>query len=326
METHQHSLPAFPSSWYAAAFSHDLKQGHLLTKVFCGTEVILFRTKAGNAVMMEAYCPHLGAHFAHGGYIENDTVVCPFHAFCFDSSGKCVKTGYGTKPPPKARVRVWNVQEQHGVIFAYHGENKSPNWKLPTTDDTQWSAFKLHEWRLKSHPQEIAENSVDIGHFTLVHGYSNVRIIKPLTTEGSLLKATYGMMRPAPFGNKMVEIEFSIQQWGLGYALVDVHTLNYDMHSRHLVLPSPIDGTDIYLRIGVSVRKDLQLSKIHPILGIMSRKLLFPLICSTYMKHFKHDVYDDFKIWQNKIHISLPRLAKGDGPIMQYRQWATQFY
>lgn len=324
--THINSLPPFPSSWYAVLFSKDLRAGKILTRYFCGNEVILFRTEVGEAVMMDAYCPHLGAHFAYGGLIREDTIVCPFHAFCFDKSGKCVATGYGTKPPPKAKVKVWKVQEQHGVIFAYHGTGISESWQIPMLKIENWSAFKLHEWRLKSNPQEIAENSVDIGHFSLVHGYSNVQVIEPLKTNGSLLTASYGISRPAPIGNKAVEVNFSIRQWGLGYALVDVHTLNYDMHSRHLVMPSPIDGTDICLRIGVSVRRDLKLSNIHPLLSLLPKKLLFPLICNTYLKHFKADVYDDFKVWQNKIYAHKPCLAKGDGPIMQYRKWATQFH
>jgi len=326
IETPYHELVPFPNSWYVVTVSEDLKQGKILSTQFCGSEVILFRTEAGEAVMMEAYCPHLGAHFGHGGTIVNDAIVCPFHAFHFDVNGKCVKTGYNTKPPPKARVKVWEVQEQHGVILAYHGNKRSPDWQIPTFNNKNWSAFKFHKWRLKSNPQEIVENSVDIGHFNLVHGYNKVRIIEPLKTNGQLLTASYGINRQAPtMGNQTVEVEFSIQQWGLGYALVNVHTLNYNMHSRHLVMPCPIDGTDIYLRIGVSVRKDLQLSNIHSLLGLLPQKLIFPLICSTYLKHFKKDVYDDFKVWQNKIYTSTPRLAKGDGPIMQYRKWTAQF-
>ncbi|MEZ5022899.1 MAG: hypothetical protein R2728_06485 [Chitinophagales bacterium] len=43
------------------------------------------------------------------------------------------------------------------------------------------------------------------------------------------------------------------------------------------------------------------------------------------MKHLKdiHDVYQDFKVWQNKIYLTPPALSKGDGPIMQYRAWAA---
>lgn len=56
---------------------------------------------------MDAYCPHLGAHLGIGGTVEGETLRCPFHAFRFDTGGVCVATGYGTKPPPTARARVW---------------------------------------------------------------------------------------------------------------------------------------------------------------------------------------------------------------------------
>ena len=34
----------------------------------------------------------------------------------------------------------------------------------------------------------------------------------------------------------------------------------------------------------------------------------------------------DVVIWENKAHIPVPALAEGDGPVMQFRRWAEQFY
>jgi hypothetical protein len=34
----------------------------------------------------------------------------------------------------------------------------------------------------------------------------------------------------------------------------------------------------------------------------------------------------DFPIWENKVYHDRPRLCDGDGPVGDYRRWASQFY
>jgi hypothetical protein len=41
---------------------------------------------------------------------------------------------------------------------------------------------------------------------------------------------------------------------------------------------------------------------------------------------YAHDVSQDVDVWENKIYVHPPALAKGDGPVGPYRAWATQFY
>jgi hypothetical protein len=37
-------------------------------------------------------------------------------------------------------------------------------------------------------------------------------------------------------------------------------------------------------------------------------------------------IEQDIPIWENKVYRHDPMLCDGDGPIMQYRRWARQFY
>lgn len=331
MSTTNTVLPPFPNGWFVIELSENLKKGQIISRKFSGEEVIIYRTDGGNAAVMSAYCPHMGANFAHGGKVVGEDVECPFHGFCFDTKGDCTKTGYGTPPPPKAKTRVWPVREQNGVILAFHHEDPSvvPDWHINPLSEEGWSEIMFHEWELNSNPQEITENSVDFGHFSLVHGYGDVKIINQLKIDGPILNAKYGMSRIASFigkGGKKVHVEFEIHQYGLGYAHVDAHVVEYGMRSRHFVMPTAIDGTNIFLRIGVSVNKDIQPKKISPLLGILPKSILFPLIKNGYFKGYKNDVHDDFKIWKNKIYIDPPMLAAGDGPVLVYRKWAAQFH
>jgi hypothetical protein len=35
---------------------------------------------------------------------------------------------------------------------------------------------------------------------------------------------------------------------------------------------------------------------------------------------------EDIPIWENKVYVEKPMLIKGDGPIIEFRHWAKQFY
>src|SRR5579872_3402044 len=56
-------LPGFPSGWFAVGFSRELARGKILSRQFMGHQLVLFRAQSGTACAVDAYCPHLGAHF-----------------------------------------------------------------------------------------------------------------------------------------------------------------------------------------------------------------------------------------------------------------------
>ena len=122
-------LPPFPKGWYALGLSGELRPGELRAAQWMGEETVLFRTERGEAALMGAYCPHLGAHMGYGGRVQGETVRCPFHGFCFDTRGECASIPYGTRIPPKARAEVWPCVERHGLILAYYDpEGCAPGW------------------------------------------------------------------------------------------------------------------------------------------------------------------------------------------------------
>lgn len=308
----------------------SLKKGQILSKKFMGEEIVLFRLQDGTACASSAFCPHLGAHLAYGGTIQDNCIRCPFHEFDFDANGTCVKTGYATKPPPKARLQMYKLREKNGMILLwYHAQHQKPDWEIPDVSFDGWTKTLTTDWKLRSHPQETTENSVDIGHFASVHGYKQVEIIKDAVIDGAYLNATYAMHRKAGFlgkKNELIRIEFEAHAHGLGYSFVEAYIPKYGIQTRHFVLPTPIEGNFINLKIGISLKKIDNPSKINPLLAIIPKSLLTNFILGAAFKGYKHDVSQDFKIWENKIYITPPALAKGDGPVWQYRDWAKQFY
>ena len=60
------------------------------------------------------------------------------------------------------------------------------------------------------------------------------------------------------------------------------------------------------------------------------RKLPVPFVTSLLLRkgilEGKRTIDQDVPIWENKRYRERPILCEGDGPIMQYRKWAAQFY
>lgn len=327
----QDSLYPYPEGWYVVSFSEELKVGEVKSLKFVGQELVLYRTQSGKAAVLDAYCPHMGAHFAHGGDVDGENIRCPFHSFKFDTGGTCVATGYNTKVPPKAKVKSWPVQEKNGQILVYHHPEKeeAPEWGVPDIDFEGWTPLQHIGWDLKSHPQETTENSVDIGHLSIVHGYDNVEERDVLHTEGPYLTVKYAMDRVADFvgmSKSKIRAQFVAKAFGLGYSFVEANIPSLGLTTRHFVFPTPIEGEMIKMRIAMSMKKLTSAREIHPALFFVPASLLNNIIPYFAFKAYINDVSQDFKIWENKVYVHPPALAKGDGPVGKYRQWTKQFY
>ena len=323
-------LPPFPNGWYAVAFSEELLPSAIINKQFMGREVVLFRTANGKAALIDAYCPHLGAHFGHGGKIVEETIECPFHAFRFNTEGKCVQTGYGTRPSPTCTVGSYPLREWHGTLMVwFDDQGRPPHWELPVLDTVGWTPMAWRKFELDCHPQETSENSVDLGHFSIVHKYQNVGVLEPMQTDGPRLWARYTFARKADFmfaTNKTVRTEFTGNVYGLGCSYVETEIVQFNLITRQWVFAMPTTAGKMEMRIGMSMKFLGPLAKVHPLLAILPRKFAIRLIASRAIVAYAHDVKQDFDVWNNKVYVHPPSLAQGDGPIVQYRKWCRQFY
>src|SRR3954453_6132726 len=166
-----------PNGWFIVAESADLGPGEVRALYYFGRDLVLYRTADGQARVMDAHCPHLGAHLAVGGRVENDCIRCPFHGWKFDGdSGQCVEIPYGgaERIPSKATARSYPTLERNHMIWAWHHlEGKPPFYDVPVVeefDHLDWLPIVVREYQVASCCQEMAENNVDYSHFKYVHG------------------------------------------------------------------------------------------------------------------------------------------------------------
>ena len=90
-------FPAYPNGWARVALGEDLPPGGVVPLRYFGRDLVLFRTDSGEARVLDAHCPHLGAHLGHGGRVEGEGIRCPFHAWWWDGDGRCLEIPYASR-------------------------------------------------------------------------------------------------------------------------------------------------------------------------------------------------------------------------------------
>ena len=315
-------FPSLPTGWFAIQLAHELRRGAVRRCRYFDRDLVLYRTSSGQARVVDAFCPHLGAHLGHGGRVDGEDLVCPFHGFRFAVDGACSGTPYGSKPAKRVRLGQLPCREQGGVLLVWFDSlGRPPQWNVPELDVDGWSRLVSHRYRVATHPQETTENSVDFGHFTELHSFSSASMSGPLETDGPLLRASYGVTKPLlPFarpGWAALEVDFDVHVWGLGYSLVEVSVPRFGIQLRELVLPTPVHGELLDLRVASMIRR---------LPGAPLSSLLAQPLLSLTFRALRAEVERDIPIWEHKAYCDKPGLAPGDGPVGQYRRWARQFY
>ena len=125
---------SIPFGWYGVSYSSELEIGDVRDLHYFGRDLVLFRNEEGEAGLLDAYCPHLGAHLGKGGKVEGDSIRCPFHAWQFRPDGYCSKIPYA-----KA-YRVFNADQIEGLPAEFYILPDPPR-DLGTKADPALEAF-----------------------------------------------------------------------------------------------------------------------------------------------------------------------------------------
>ncbi|MDE2999640.1 MAG: Rieske 2Fe-2S domain-containing protein [Gemmatimonadota bacterium] len=327
-----HLLP-FPEGWYLVETRQSLLREKLIEKTWMGEEIVAWCDEEGRVCVADSICPHLGSSLGPdvGGQVRSGRLVCPFHGFEYDANGQCVATP-NAPAPRAAKLKVYETREILGLVFAWFGNGGRPShWDLPDEPSAGagWSQLGFRRLRFRSHPQETAENAVDLGHLRYVHGYDKVNPVGSVTVDGAYLKSCFDFRRIRRLlGVKELVYEISAvtHVHGLGYSYVEIHEKTIDMHARLWVLPTPVDGAVIDLVLAGQLMEIRKPGRFITGLGFLPMKLRQRLMNQILLGQQKRDVLQDVVIWEKKRHRSPPRLCRADGPIGAYRRYCRQFY
>lgn len=306
-------FPAYPTGWYQVAYSRDVEPGAAVPLHYFGRELVCYRGQTGRVHVMDAHCPHLGAHIGYGGSAVGDDVVCPFHHWRFDADGHNVEIPYRDNVNRGARLRPWPARELAGMVFVWHGPaGDEPAWELPAVPETSDDRFRWHvpdgaRWRIRTHPQEVCENTVDIAHFQYVHGVTGFGECT-VVEKGPMFRSIAEVTFTSPRGDTAGAVESEL--WGLGLDIVRHRGLG---SSCTFFTVTPVDGEHVDARYTFLAPRD-------PESGEISR------LGRGFIRDFMRQITQDIPIWEHKVYRERPSLAKGEGPIMEFRRWARRFY
>ncbi|MBV8802507.1 MAG: Rieske 2Fe-2S domain-containing protein [Gammaproteobacteria bacterium] len=323
-QTPRFPFPPFPSGIYAIAFSHEIKPKQVVSLEWKHHKLALFRTEQGELGAIDGYCSHLGADLACGGIVKKNFLQCPFHGLQFDKNGYCKAKDHNSATG-KYDLKSWSVFEKYGLVFLVDGlsDLTFPEWNL-----SEWSQPLEHYFKIKSHPQEILENTVDKAHFYHVHRYLNIQQLGAAKIKDAEFTISYYLERQNNiFGlldrnKKNIKMQLDIHLYGLGLSEVTITLPQYHLIAKQIVCPTPVDGKWTHVRALTSIKIPIHLRYIP----YRFKRYFANYLCKMAAKGFLHDFLPDISIWENKKYIAKPHYLPNDGEFDQYRTWAQQFY
>ncbi len=326
-------LHPFPEGWYFVASRADLRKRKLIHKTWLGEEIVVWRDEQGRVCVADAVCPHLGSSLAPdvGSRVCEGRLVCPFHGFEYDTTGRCVATPYAL-PPKSARLNVYATREIEGMVFGWYGiRGRSPQWELPQAPHTEsgWTGLRFHTLRFRGHPQETTENSVDMAHLRYVHGYESVSRVGEITIDGAYLRGSF-KFKARIGASRLLSTTFDVSAvahiFGLGYSQVDFEEHSTGYRSRLWILSTPIDGTSVAMTIASQVGGMERPKGVGFGLRLLPLSVRLDLMNRLTLRMETGYVKEDVLIWSRKRYLTHPRLNGADGEILAYRRYCEQFY
>ncbi|MEZ5504410.1 MAG: Rieske 2Fe-2S domain-containing protein [Halioglobus sp.] len=328
----------YARGWHVVLFSQELQVGEVKPLRYFDQDLVAFRGQSGQVAILDAHCPHLGAHLASGGgRVLGDNIACPFHGWTFDSRGQCVAIPYAKAIPERAvhALKGWPVLERNGFIalwFAQHGE--APEDYLPEIPEwgpQGWGDWVFYRSRIRARPCDIIENIVDIAHFPHVHGgavqsWEN-RFGERSVTQLSSVKRdpTANMVIPPGVGFDLEaarsEAGEEADAWGdatyhgpsIMYYYTESTSPAVSFRSWWVNCHIPVSSQEVDLCSAV-------------ILSSLTDEPLATEFAQLYPEMAHIAFGQDVEIWKDKVYREDPILCDGDGPISKLRRWYEQFY
>ncbi|MFO0694728.1 MAG: Rieske 2Fe-2S domain-containing protein [Polyangiales bacterium] len=310
-EPSRDSRPGYPRGWFAVATADELEVGVVHPMRYFGLDLVGYRTSDGAPVVLEAHCPHLGAHMGKGGQVVDDCLRCPFHAWRFDASGSCVEVPYARAIPKQAKVRSFRAIDRNGLVFVhYDPTGAEPSYEIPilaAVGDPGWTAWRHGKLRLHTHSREILENVVDRGHFAPVHKNVPVEFENEFVGHRAIQRSVGHGMGEHRHTNYRLEATY----YGPGFQITEMHsvveTLMYNAHTM-------VDEDTVDLRFGVMIQPGSNDARFNE------------AYVSAYVDVLMNGFRQDARIWEHKRWRDRPVLCDGDGPILKLREWYAQYF
>ncbi|RYM00486.1 aromatic ring-hydroxylating dioxygenase subunit alpha [Sporolactobacillus sp. THM7-7] len=164
---------ALLSDWIVACPASDVNEKPIQVNIM-DERVVLFRTSTGEVYAFKDLCIHRGAALSLGK-IKDDKIVCPYHAWEYNTEGKCVRIPQlpcGRGIPTKAKLVPYASKEAYGFIWLNLNNNAPAFFKYSEFDDPDYRNVIWGPQSVNAKAPRVIENFLDVSHLAVVHeGY-----------------------------------------------------------------------------------------------------------------------------------------------------------
>lgn len=316
----------YARGWHCLGLTKTYRDGAPHAVHAFGTKLVVFADTAGQLVVLDGYCRHMGGDLTQGT-VKGDAIACPFHDWRWGASGKCTEIPYARRVPPLARTRTWTTLEQNGQLFVWNDAEGNPppdDVTIPRIEGAfsdDWTDWTWNSMIIEgANCREIIDNVVDMAHFFYIH-YAFPTYFKNvfeghiasqyLNTKGRPdigMASQYG-------GDTLLRSEASY--FGPSYMINPLTNIygGYEVKSVLINCHYPIDQNSFVLQWGITVQKPE---------GIDDKTAI--KLAEKFTEGISVGFLQDVDIWKNKTKIDNPLLCEEDGPVYQLRRWYDQFY
>lgn len=320
------NLSMKPTGWFQIGWSAEIPPSGVKPMKYFGHDLVAFRTKAGELSVLDAHCPHMGAHLGYGGEVKDDCIACPYHGWQWGTEGQnTLIPGEDRKIPKK--MRKWHTVERHGIIFLWHdpaepGSEPREGWELPdifahpelpADPEDFYSCFPdavVSKPGERIHPQLMTENAADTAHFRHTHGAPEDPVLLDFDASTPVWKSQMGFLNKH---TKKIALRLHARNAGVGLSFT---IFDHGVLGRRLVLSStPVDDETSDFRVSYYFPRDPNSPDV------------MPQHIREMAEQTKELFEEDARIWRHQKFAQRPIYAKRDVEgYSALRKWCEQFY
>lgn len=186
--------PVLRRFWYPVAPSSMLDEGPFPFTLL-GEKIVLWRDAGGEPACLVDRCCHRTAKLSLGFVDDDRNIVCGYHGWTFDRSGRCVRIPQRLDETRTGRIGVdaFLCEERYGHIWVcLDAEPLTGIPELPEADEPGFRRIDqfYEEWNIGA--LRLMENSFDHAHIAFVHRDTFGDVTNPTPVRYEIDEQEYG--------------------------------------------------------------------------------------------------------------------------------------
>jgi phenylpropionate dioxygenase-like ring-hydroxylating dioxygenase large terminal subunit len=247
--------PRLLTEWFAVAWSREILPGQPAARRLLGADLVLWRSAEGIHCWRDL-CIHRGAKLSLGKVCA-ERLVCPYHAWEYNASGRCVHMpAHPNQPPPlKARAYTYCAKERYGMVWVCIGEPAGDIPPFRYSDDSSFRLVPSGPYSFRAQGPRVVENFLDVAHFGFIHAgllgdaqHAEIEdyetVLGPLGPEAKEIR----IWQPDPDGRgKGATVTY--HYWVSAPLTVGLEKIYEDQHFAILMQVAPVDADTCEARL-----------------------------------------------------------------------------